>query len=163
MQLTKPFSYIAKIFILSLMLSSNVLAFFSDKGPTYVDWKGFAIKGYDTVAYFTENKSVKGKKEFEYEWNHGKWLFTSQQNLDTFKANPKKYAPQYGGYCAYAAAAVNDLVKIDPKQFNIVDGKLYLNFNKKFNDKWNNNSDQYIVDGDKNWPELLAKALKTVK
>ena len=61
-----------------------------------------AIKGYDTVAYFTEGKPIKGKEQFSIEYMKATWLFSSQQNLDLFTGNPQKYAPQYGGYCAYA-------------------------------------------------------------
>ena len=112
-----------------------------------------AIKGYDPVAYFTESKAVKGDSDFEYEWMDADWRFSSQKNLDLFKTNPEKYAPQYGGYCAYAVSQ-NDTAGIDPDQFTVLNGKLYLNYNKSINTKWSKDRDQYIVDADKHWPGL---------
>ena len=73
--------------------------------PTYTAFlSDKAIRGYDTVAYFTENKPVKGAEEFSYEYKGAQWLFSSAENLELFKAEPEKYAPQYGGYCAYAVS-----------------------------------------------------------
>ncbi|MCV6604747.1 MAG: YHS domain-containing protein [Porticoccaceae bacterium] len=117
-------------------------------------WGNTAIKGYDPVAYFTENKAVKGSKKFQYEWMDASWRFSSRENLERFRAAPEKYAPQYGGYCAYAVAK-NDTAGIDPKQFTIVDGKLYLNYNKSINDKWLQQRDSFIRDADRHWPGLL--------
>ena len=113
-----------------------------------------AIKGYDPVAYFTENKAVKGDSDYEYKWMGAKWRFSSQKNLALFKENPEKYAPQYGGYCAYAVSQ-NDTAGIDPDQFTILNGKLYLNYNKSINDKWTKDRDMYIIEADKYWPELV--------
>lgn len=126
----------------------------NNKGPTYTDKKGRAIKGFDTVAYFTENKAVKGKTDFQYQWNHGIWFFSSQENLELFKASPEKYAPQYGGYCAYAVA-IDRLVAIDPTQFTILDGKLYLNYSPRIQRRWEKNRDSYLSDSEKSWPTLL--------
>ena len=85
-----------------------------------------AINGYDTVAYFTVGKPVKGQDALATEWMGAKWKFSTQAHLDLFRANPEKYAPQYGGYCAYGVVQDN-LVKVEPDQFTIRDGKLYLN------------------------------------
>jgi len=145
-----------------ILLFSVSAATLADEGPTNVDDNGHAIKGYDTVAYFTENKPVKGDEKYSYEWNYGKWLFSSQENLELFKANPEKYAPQFGGWCAYAAAK-EGFAPIQVEQFSIVDDKLYLNFNKKINKRWNKKRDFYIEAGHKNWPELLEEALDNVK
>ncbi|MGB1239671.1 MAG: YHS domain-containing (seleno)protein, partial [Pseudomonadales bacterium] len=95
-----------------------------------------AVSGYDTVSYFTEGKPLKGKKNFSTKYKKATWLFSSQENLDLFKANPEKYAPQYGGFCAWAVAAKNDRASGDPLRWNIVDGKLYLNYDKAIQDKW---------------------------
>jgi len=121
-------------------------ALFSDK----------AIRGYDTVAYFTEGKPVKGSDEFTTEYNQATWLFSSQENLDLFVANPEKYAPQYGGYCAYAVAK-NSTASIKPELFTIHEGKLYLNYNSSVNDKWLEDKDSFIEEADKNWPGLLTE------
>ncbi|MGH1543338.1 MAG: YHS domain-containing (seleno)protein [Arenicella sp.] len=144
----------------SLLLMS--FSVFADEGPTYVGKNGFAIKGYDTVAYFTESKPVVGKEEFKTQWNHATWLFSSQENLDLFTANPEKYAPQYGGYCAFAAAK-DSFAKIEPDQFTILNDKLYLNYNARINKKWTKNRDKFIISADKNWPGLLEEALDNVK
>ena len=145
-----------------VLLFSMSAATFADEGPTNVDDDGFAIKGYDTVAYFTESKPVKGSEEYAYDWNHGKWLFSSQENLDLFKANPEKYAPQFGGYCAWAVAR-EGFAPIQVEQWSIVDDKLYLNFNKKIAKRWNKKRDAFIEAGHKNWPELLEEALENVE
>ena len=89
-----------------------------------------AIKGYDTVAYFTQEKAVEGNKKYQYQWKGAKWLFSSQKNLDLFTVNPDKYAPQYGGWCAYAVSQ-NTTASIEPDLFTIVDDKLYLNYIEK--------------------------------
>lgn len=117
-------------------------------------WGKTAIKGYDTVAYFTENKAVKGDSDFTYEWKDANWKFSSRENLELFKADPEKYAPQYGGYCAYAVSQ-NDTAGIDPKQFTVLNGKLYLNYNKSINNKWLKDRDNYIDKADEYWPSLL--------
>lgn len=139
------------LFLLSVSNSALALdpiytGFFSDK----------AIKGYDTVAYFTENQAVKGDEQFATEYQAATWLFSSQENLDLFTANPEKYAPQYGGYCAYAVSQ-NQTASIKPELFTIADGKLYLNYNASINDKWRGDREQYILDADKNWPGLVAE------
>ncbi|MGH1539827.1 MAG: YHS domain-containing (seleno)protein [Arenicella sp.] len=140
--------------IISLVLLFTALPSYADEGPTYVDRKGFAIKGYDTVAYFTENKAIKGDKKFKHQWNEATWLFASAENLSTFKANPEKYAPQYGGYCAYAIA--NDsYAGIDPKVFTIRNDKLYLNYNNRVLKRWSKKPKKFISQADKFWPELL--------
>lgn len=119
-------------------------AFLSDK----------AIRGYDTVAYFTENKAVAGKAEHATEYMGATWLFASQEHLDLFLAEPEKYAPQYGGYCAYAVAQ-NSTASIKPELFTIVDGKLYLNYSASINEKWLKNRASFITQADKNWPQLV--------
>ena len=145
--------YIMFLTAFSLLLSTNALAldpvytgFFSDK----------AIKGYDTVAYFTENKPVKGSTDYSFEYKGATWLFASQENLELFKDSPEKYEPQYGGYCAYAVSQ-NTTASIKPELFTIHDGKLYLNYNQSINDKWLKQKVSFIEDADKNWPGLLAK------
>ena len=140
-------------FTLALLLSSSAFAL----DPTYTSFfSSEAIKGYDTVAYFTEGKPVKGSDDFSTEYNAATWLFSSQQNLDLFLANPDKYAPQYGGYCAYAVAT-NTTASIKPELFTIVGDKLYLNYSKSINEKWLANRSAYITDADRHWPNLLSQ------
>ena len=124
--------------------------------PVNVDTEGIAIKGYDPVAYFTMGRPLKGKKDYQFAWHGAKWLFSSQENLAMFQENPEKYAPRYGGYCAYAVSR-GTTADIDPGSWAIVDGKLYLNLDKNVQALWNQDRQGYIKKADQNWPELLKK------
>ena len=115
-----------------------------------------AINGYDPVAYFTVGKPVKGQDGFATEWMGAKWKFSSQANLDLFKSNPEKYAPQYGGYCAYGVTQ-GSLVKVEPEQFTLRDGKLYLNYDADVQAKWLKDPAGYIKDADAKFQALLNK------
>ena len=124
-------------------------SFFSGRTDT-------AINGYDTVAYFTVGKPVKGLDGFATDWMGAKWKFASQANLDLFKASPEKYAPQYGGYCAYGVTQ-GALVKVEPEQFTVRDGKLYLNYDADVQSKWLKDPAGYIKDADAKFGGLLKK------
>lgn len=138
---------------LSVLLSTFAYA----AKPIYSGGKDrAAIRGYDPVAYFVENKPVKGSKDFTLEYNGAKWLFSSQENLDLFKANPEKYSPQYGGYCAYAVAQ-GTTASIKPEFFTIEDNKLYLNYSKSVYKRWTKDKSDYIEGANENWPEVLDK------
>lgn len=114
---------------------------------------GQAIQGYDTVAYFTEGKPVKGDANISAEYQGATWLFSQEKHKTLFVANPEKYAPQYGGYCAYAAA--NDaLVEIDPTAWDITDGKLFLNYNDRVQKNWLKKKDFYVSKADSFWSTL---------
>jgi len=115
-----------------------------------------AINGYDTVAYFTVGKPVKGQDNLATDWRGAKWKFSSQANLDLFKSNPEKYAPQYGGYCAYGVTQ-GYLVKVEPDQFTLREGKLYLNYDAEVQAKWLKDPAGYILDGDTKFQALLKK------
>lgn len=117
---------------------------------------GIAIRGYDTVAYFTEGKPVKGVEAFSTQWMGADWLFSSQENLDRFLESPDDYAPQYGGYCAYGVAQ-GYLVKIEPDQWSIVDGKLYLNYDSDVQKKWQQDIPGFITQADSDFDSLLAR------
>ena len=141
------------ISLLFALVSFQVLAL----DPTYTSlFSSKAIKGYDTVAYFTEGKPVEGNSEFTTQYNEATWLFSSQKNLDLFLANPGKYAPQYGGYCAYAVSQ-GQTAPIKPELFTIHEGKLYLNYSESINERWLKNKEAFIVDADQNWPKLLSE------
>ncbi len=116
--------------------------------------KGVAVGGYDPVAYFTDHKPVPGKADITYSWKGATWQFASARNRDAFKASPAKYAPQYGGYCAYAVAQ-GATAKGDPKSWTVVDGKLYLNLSPSVQKLWKKNIPGYIKAADKNWPGVL--------
>jgi YHS domain-containing protein len=115
-----------------------------------------AILGYDTVAYFTDGKPVKGQDAFTHEWMGAKWKFASQAHLDLFRAAPEKYAPQYGGYCAYGVSQDN-LVSIEPDKFKVEGGKLYLNYDADVQAKWLKDPAGYIKQADTKFPALLKK------
>lgn len=115
-----------------------------------------AIVGYDPVAYFTDGKPIKGTDSYVYEWKGAKWKFASQDHLDKFKADPDKYAPQYGGYCAYGVA--NDhLVSIEPDKFTVLNGKLYLNYDAGVQKKWLVDPAGYIKQADAKFNRLLKQ------
>lgn len=116
---------------------------------------GVALDGYDVVAYYVENKAVEGEADYSTEWNGAQWHFSSDENLQLFIADPESYAPEYGGYCAYAASQ-NGIAPIDPQAFTVVDDKLYLNYDKTIRTRWNNKQAEYIEAADTNWPELLS-------
>jgi YHS domain-containing protein len=113
-----------------------------------------AINGYDTVAYFTVGKPVKGTDSLVYEWMGAKWKFSTQAHLDQFKAMPEKFAPQYGGYCAYGVAQ-GHLVKVEPDQFTVLDGKLYLNYDADVQATWKKDVPGYIKAADAKYSSLL--------
>ena len=113
-----------------------------------------AVKGYDTVAYFTDGKPVKGSKKFTHAWKGAEWRFASAEHRDLFAADPEKYAPQYGGYCAWAVSQ-GSTAGIDPKAWKIVDGKLYLNYSSKIQKKWEADIPGHIDAADGHWPKLL--------
>ena len=116
---------------------------------------GIAIRGADPVAYFTGGEYTPGSDEFTHDWEGATWQFASAENRDLFAANPEEYAPQYGGFCAYAVSQGNT-APIEPTAWEIVDGKLYLNFNDKIQERWAQDIPGYIAQADQNWPGVLA-------
>ena len=116
-----------------------------------------AIGGYDPVAYFKEGKPVEGSRQFTSDWNGATWRFASQDNLNAFKADPQRYAPQYGGYCAWAVGARNQLAAGDPQYWRIVDGKLFLNYDKSVQEKWEKDVPGFIKAANTNWPGVLDR------
>jgi len=116
--------------------------------------EGLAISGYDAVAYFTESKPVKGSSEFTLEHDGAMWQFASMENLDKFKADPASYAPQYGGYCAYAIAK-GKAKSIDPAAWKVIDNKLYLNHTMAVQKKWLKDTAMGIEAADAMWPAAL--------
>ncbi len=117
------------------------------------DGQNAALKGYDPVAFFAEARLVKGSPAYVYEWKHAKWYFASEKSRDLFRAAPDKYAPQFGGYCAWAVSH-GYTADVDPEAWKIVEGKLYLNYNKDVQKKWEQDEKKYIEDGIRAWPDL---------
>jgi YHS domain-containing protein len=126
------------------------------KGGLFGGRTDTAILGYDPVAYFTAGKPMKGSDAFVTQWMGAKWKFASQANLDAFKASPERYAPQYGGYCAYGVSQDN-LVSIEPDKFRIIDGKLYLNYDADIQSRWLKDPAGYIRSADTKFQPLLKK------
>jgi len=138
---------IKKVLVMTLALFS--LSVGAVEKPIYVD-KGAAVSGYDAVAYFTQGKAVKGIKGISIKHLGKIWRFSSESHKQLFLANPDKYAPQYGGHCAFAMA--NDkLVETDPKAFTVVDDKLYLNYSLSVRKRWSQDIPSYIADASENW------------
>lgn len=114
-----------------------------------------AIRGYDPVAYHLEGRPVKGRAEFRHDWNGATWRFASAANRDRFAADPARYAPQYGGYCAYGTSR-GYKVSSDPEAFAVVDGRLYLNYSKPVQTTWNKDRPGHIAEADRRWVDLGA-------
>jgi len=128
-----------------------------DPAPVFVA-DGHAIRGYDPVAYFEAGAPVAGDDRFTAEWNGATWRFASAENRDTFLADPEAYAPQYGGFCAWAVAAKGELYSTQPDNWSIVDGKLYLNFNDDIQARWQEDIPGFIEQADQRWPEIVAES-----
>lgn len=116
---------------------------------------GVAIDGYDPVAYFTDGMPVEGNKAYSFEWNAATWRFASAAHRDLFAQAPEKYAPQYGGYCAWAVAQ-GSTADIDPEAWKIEDGRLFLNYSLEVQKKWSADIPGNIAKADENWPKLVA-------
>ncbi|MCW5771714.1 MAG: YHS domain-containing protein [Rhodospirillaceae bacterium] len=146
---------LARLFVAVAVLGVTASLAAAEKPPVFSS-NGAAIRGYDPVAYFTQGKAVKGDPKFSAEYKGAVWHFASAAHRDAFKADPAKYAPQYGGYCAFGTAQ-GYAVPIDPEAWRIVGGKLYLNNSKAVQQRWNQNVPGYIDAADKNWPKVLKE------
>ena len=116
--------------------------------------RGVAVGGYDPVAYFASGTAVKGNPAITVEHAGAMWRFATEANRALFAADPEKYAPQYGGYCAWAIAS-GYTAKGDPEAWRIVDGKLYLNYSKGIQRRWERDTPGNIAKGNANWPSVL--------
>lgn len=136
------------------MTAGFLISAAASAAPAYYSPNGVAIKGYDPVAYFSDSKAVKGNDEFVTEWMGAKWKFASKANLEAFKAEPTKFAPQYGGYCAYGTAK-GHLAPTEPDAWAVIDGKLYLNYNERVRTTWKKDVVGYNAAADSQFTELL--------
>jgi YHS domain-containing protein len=144
-----------KVIMLTLFLFL-IAPVFAQEGEVFATKEG-AINGYDPVAYFKQEKAVKGKKELTFQWKGASWYFSSEENLEAFKSDPEKFSPQYGGYCAYGTAEGHKATT-QPDAWTVVSDKLYLNYNKNVKSLWMKDQKALIEKADKNWP-----AVKTTK
>jgi YHS domain-containing protein len=127
-------------------------------GNMYNLENGVALKGYDPVCYFTLNRAVKGKKEISFRFQGISYYFASSSDLENFRANPLKYEPQYGGWCAYAMGHNGTKVEVDPETFKIINGRLFLFYNRFFNNtlkSWNQDEASLHTKADANWQKLI--------
>jgi len=139
-------------FLAAILFAVTANAF----GQNNVDSSGLALKGYDPVAYFTEQKPVTGKAEFTARHEGATYRFASAASRDAFLAEPAKYAPQYGGYCAFGMAS-GYKAPIEPDAWSVVEGKLYLNYNRSVRSTWAADIPGYIRKADANWPSVRSK------
>jgi len=129
---------------------------FAAENPVFTGGGDYAINGYDSVAYHLEMEPVKGDSDFTTTWQGAVWRFKSAENRDLFQSDPERWAPKYGGYCAWAVSN-NYTAKTDPKAWSIVDDRLYLNYSRSVRKKWSKDIPGNIKRGDANWPQVLDK------
>lgn len=147
--------------LLTLAMVANAVAAEDEPVNTGL-FGGVAIKGYDTVAYFTEGKAMKGAKEFAHEWLGTPWHFANAKHRQMFIANPTKYAPQYGGYCALGVGLKGNehaAENIDPvNAWRIIEGKLYFVYNETYVGELDGPArDQWLAAAERNWPDIKAE------
>ena len=145
-----------KLLLLLIVASLALPVFAQTKSLLNLDKSGVAIQGYDPVAFFTDKKPVKGDAKFVSKHDGAIYFFASKEHKDLFKAEPAKYEPVFGGYCAYGVSR-NKLVEIDVDAFQIVDGKLLLQYSKGVRDDFNEDAKGNLAKANANWPKLLEK------
>ena len=149
-----------KTILLLLAVLSNTISFAQSPAQRIKEFnleKKVAIQGYDPVAYFTQKKAVKGKKEIISTYEGVTYYFSTQANKTAFAKNPSSYEPQYGGWCAFAMGDYGEKVVINPETFKILDGKLYLFYNAYFNNtlkSWNKDEVNLKKKADTNWKKI---------
>jgi YHS domain-containing protein len=144
-----------RTFLLTVMVLFTAFAALAQKSEIFAP-SGKAIKGYDPVAFFKVSKAVKGNDSLSYKWKDAMWLFSSAENRNAFIAKPEKYAPQYGGYCAYGMADGHK-APTQTETWTIEDDKLYFNYNGKVKEMWTKDQKNFIQTADEKWPALKNK------
>ena len=158
---TRPASKTLFVTLMTAFLVAFGLSFSAQAGEVFVkrSWD-HAVNGYDVVAYHTDATARKGSENFKTTYLGETWLFSSQENLDLFTANPDAYRPQYGGHCAWAMAQGNGKIAAgDPQAWHITNGKLYLNVSKGIQKRWLKKRDEFIGKADTNWPNVRSSKL----
>ncbi|RRB03982.1 YHS domain-containing (seleno)protein [Larkinella rosea] len=145
----------ANFFRLTAILLFVVTTTFAQK-PAIFSKDDKAIGGYDPVGYFTEGKPVMGSSDFTWSWQGANWQFASEKNRTAFKAEPERFAPQYGGYCAFGMSR-GYKAPTEADAWTIVDNKLYFNYNQKVRTEWDKDRPGYIQKADKSWVEVKEK------
>ncbi len=140
--------------LMIVILSAASVPAWAESDPIYTSWRNNkAVGGYDVVSFFS-GKPIIGNDALTETYMGAVWYFSTQANRDLFKTNPEAFAPQYGGYCAWAIAK-NKLARGSAKHWHVEDGKLYLNFNKKIKKRWDKDRAEFIIQADGYWPEIL--------
>jgi YHS domain-containing protein len=135
-------------------IALSAIAHFATAGEALnVDQQGLALQGYDPVGYFTDNKPIKGDPKYTAIYNTGTYRFASAEHKNTFEGNPEKYAPQFGGFCGYAAS-INKLAPIEVEYFQVLHGRLVLQHNEKAWNLWHQDVEGNLKKADANWPTL---------
>lgn len=124
--------------------------------PINTNRRGLAVKGYDPVAYFDVGEALRGSEDHELDWSGATWRFVSEENRSRFADDPDRYAPRYGGYCAWAVSR-GETADIDPTQFKVVDGRLYLNYSAKIQKRWEEDIPGNISRADQNYPRIIEE------
>jgi len=145
-----------KLSLLLLTFGLALSAFAQSKTLLNLDKTGVAIQGYDPVAFFTDNKPLKGKPEFPARHNGALYYFASKEHRELFKSDPAKYEPVFGGYCAFGVSK-GKLVEIDVNAFQIVNGRLMLQYSKGVRDDFNKDTKGNLAKAEANWPGLVEK------
>jgi len=140
--------------IVAVLISAGTV-----QADTVFQKDGAAIGGYDPVAYFTDARPVIGKAAHTYQWDGATWRFSSAESRAKFASAPEKYAPRFGGFCAWAVSQ-GYTAKTDPDAWSIVDGVLYLNYSNGVREMWNTDQSGNIAKGNKNWPGIKSKLAK---
>ncbi|WP_144212450.1 YHS domain-containing (seleno)protein [Shewanella donghaensis] len=135
-----------------LLLALAMMGCTSISDQPIFNQQGYAVSGYDVVAYFADNKAVKGSTDFTSEYQGTQWLFASKLHQAQFEQSPQQYIPQYGGYCAYAMSS-GFVVSSDPNAFTVFEDKLYLNYSLSVRENWLENKHQFIKEADEHWLE----------
>jgi hypothetical protein len=144
-----------KIFGLSICIFLATVSAHAQQSEVFAPG-GKAIKGFDPVAFFMDAKPIMGADSLSCKWKDVNWLFSSKEHLEAFKSNPEKYAPQYGGYCAYGSSQGHK-APTQTDTWTIVGDKLYFNYNQKVKEMWMRNQDTLIKKADLLWPEFKSK------
>lgn len=147
--------FAAAVFALTALFAAAPA--YADEAPVHTAmFSRVAVGGYDPVAYFTDGRPVRGSTEHRITHQGYEYRFASAEHLATFRANPSRYQPQYGGYCAWAVANGYTAAG-NPQNWRIVDGKLYLNYNDEIQTRWERDIPGFIRSGDANWPSVLSR------
>ncbi len=152
--MTLSFRFTIALALIAAGLVAGAAAY--QKSQVNVSRGDLALQGYDAVAYRTSGQATLGNPSFEHRWNNAVWRFSTAENREQFATDPVRYAPEFGGYCAYAVSR-GYTADIDPNAWRIVDGRLYLNYSKRVQKLWEEDVPGNIAKGRRNWPGALAK------